>query len=130
MAQTRKRITHRKSSPNAGATPRRQRGSTTPPPPETPRQRFDRLADRWEAATRNMSSVQGQIGHDDYIRIVAMGPSVVPFILERMRSRPGYWFAALRALTESDPVLESHRGDIHAMTDDWLQWGRKHGHLR
>lgn len=76
-----------------------------------------------------MSSIQSQVAHEDYFRIIAMGPVVVPMILARMRTRPGFWFMALRALTDADPVAEAHRGDIHAMTQDWLTWGMKHAHI-
>jgi len=96
--------------------------------PEDQQHRFNVLAQRWETATKNMSSIQGQIAHEDYIKIIAMGSLAIKFILDRMRVKPGFWFAALRALTEADPVLEHHRGDIHAMTEDWLNWGEKNAY--
>lgn len=92
--------------------------------------RFIQLADRWETETQYMSSLQSKLRHDDYLKIIAMGPSVLPMILQRMGTKPNYWFLALRSLTDCDPVREDHRGDMWAMTQDWLGWGKLHGYTR
>jgi len=57
-----------------------------------------------------------------------MGPAVVPFILDRMKQKRGLWFHALYFLTGDNPITEEIRGNIEAMTQAWLEWGRRHGY--
>ena len=90
-----------------------------------PRDRFEALANEWEAATRFLSSVHQISMQSAYQRIIGMGPAAVPLILERMASRRGHWFWALEAITGEDPVLPEHAGDIQAMTNDWLGWANQ-----
>lgn len=95
---------------------------------ETMEDTFNRLADTWECETEFLSSLSQITMNKSHLQIVAMGPDVVPLILKRMEHRPGLWFDALRFLTREDPVGDDIRGDIDAMTDAWLRWGRKHGY--
>lgn len=68
--------------------------------------------------------------HPAYLRIIGMGAAAVPLILERMASKPGFWFAALRSITGVDPVQPHEHGDMDAMTRAWRSWGRQHGNCR
>ena len=56
-----------------------------------------------------------------------MGERAVPPILERMQSQGGQWFQALRDITGVDPVDPKDRGNIAAMQESWLDWGRRKG---
>jgi hypothetical protein len=59
-----------------------------------------------------------------------MGPAAIPFILKDLQDNgPNHWFWALHAITEENPVPKDHPGDIVAMTEAWLQWGRTKGYL-
>ena len=60
-----------------------------------------------------------------YQKIIAMGPSVVPLILEEMRNKPDHWFWALSALTDDDPVPPGKRGQFKEMIKAWLEWGKQ-----
>ena len=64
-----------------------------------------------------------------YQAIIGMGETALPFILDEMRQRDGHWFWALRAITGENPVPPEHRGNVEAMTQDWLQWARQRGCL-
>jgi hypothetical protein len=90
---------------------------------------FAAKAQEWKSETEFCSSPEIAAGHPAYQRIIGMGPVVVPMILQEMRKEPGLWFDALMALTDEQPVLEAHAGDIVAMTQDWLEWGRRNGYL-
>lgn len=90
---------------------------------------FEYLAREWKRETINLSSVQEIILNPAYQRIIGMGPSVIPFILHQLEKRPGFWFWALRSLTGANPVTQEMRGDVAAMTEAWLNWGREHGYL-
>jgi len=88
--------------------------------------KFDDLATTWERETINLSSAQEKVLHHAYQRIIGMGWSVIPLILERLRIRPNFWFWALWVLTGENPVSEDARGNLKAMTEAWLDWGQRH----
>jgi DNA-binding transcriptional regulator YhcF (GntR family) len=90
---------------------------------------FKRLAQEWKRETILHSSPLLIATHDAYQRIIGMGPAAVPLILHELSAERDYWFWALRAITGDDPVPEEHRGDVRAMTEDWLEWGRARGLL-
>ena len=91
--------------------------------------RFEQLARKWKKETANLSSIQEIILNPAYQRIIGMGPDVIPFILQQLVRCPGFWFWALRCLTGENPVTQQMRGDVAAMTEAWLNWGREHGYL-
>jgi hypothetical protein len=90
---------------------------------------FDNLARRWERETRNLSAVGAITSHPAYQQIIAMGAPAVPLILKRMQGRPAFWFDALRRITGQNPIKPSMRGNVQRMTEAWLQWGTKRGHI-
>lgn len=91
--------------------------------------KFETLAAQWREQAAPLSSSTDRAMLPAYQAIIGMGGTALPFILEEMRTRGGHWFWALRAITEEDPVLPEHRGNVEAMTQDWLQWGRDRGCL-
>lgn len=89
---------------------------------------FEHLAGVWERETQFMSSLTDIVTHRAHLQILAMGTDVVPLILDRIQRKPGLWFDALCLLTREDPVTEDIRGNIDAMTEAWLEWGRRNGY--
>ena len=87
--------------------------------------RFERLAERWKAETAFLSSTSAMIDHPAYREIIQLGEPVVSLLLEDLRREPAHWFEALQAITGENPVPGDHRGNIPAMQEDWLAWGRK-----
>ena len=92
------------------------------------RERFQQLADQWEEETFFLSRSDHAIAHPVHQEIINLGQPVVPFILERMRSRGGHWFEALQQITGEDPVSPADYGNIAAMQNSWLQWGEDLGY--
>ena len=92
-------------------------------------QRFSSLADAWADQTAHMSLLTQRATHATYQSIIALGPKVVPLILQRLEAQPDYWFWALRFLTGQNPVHPDDAGDFPAMTRAWLDWGRVRGHI-
>ncbi len=92
------------------------------------REKFNNLAETWEKETVNLSSAQEIILHPAYQRIIGMGPIIIPVILERLKKTHNFWFWALWALTDVNPVQESERGFLSAMTEAWLRWGEENGY--
>jgi hypothetical protein len=49
--------------------------------------------------------------------------------LQELERRARYWFPALTAITGEQPIPEGHFGNVRAMRDAWLEWGRARGYL-
>jgi hypothetical protein len=93
------------------------------------RARFDRLAVEWRNDTFLSSKIRDKVLHTAYQKIIGMGPSAISFILHDLAENgPNHWFWALHAITEEDPVPSNQVGNMVAMTEAWLQWGRKKGY--
>jgi hypothetical protein len=90
---------------------------------------FRELVAEWRSAVGHLSSTTRRVQHPTYRTIIALGPKVVPLLLRELKQRPGHWFAALRELTDADPVPPSDRGKIGRMTEAWLRWGEERGYL-
>ena len=90
-------------------------------------QRFLELADQWELETVLLSRTDQATEHPAHQAITSMGEPVVPLILKRMQSQGGHWFHALREITGADPVSPHDRGNVPAMQEAWLDWGKLNG---
>jgi hypothetical protein len=93
------------------------------------RVQFRILADWWRDATQFLSSPTDITSHEAYQRIIALGPRVVPLILEDLRDRGGHWYIALRRLVTDPPQIDQETArSSRAVVDVWLNWGRAHGY--
>ena len=88
---------------------------------------FGKLASDWRAETAHLSSLTAKVAHPAYLRIIGLGPAVLPLILRRLEAEPAYWFTALRSLTGQNPVGADAAGNFNAMREAWLDWGRSRG---
>jgi len=86
---------------------------------------FVKHAQKWKRETIHLSSPTQKYIHPSYARIIGLGLSVVPLILDDLRKQGGDWFYALRAITGENPVKTSMAGDMPKMTRAWLLWGAK-----
>ena len=87
------------------------------------RELFRAWASYWHESTDAMSSPSRQVNHSAYQRIMRMGSGAIPFILEDLRDRGGYWFYALEHLHEASPVPPDAPPDYEYFKNAWLQWG-------
>ena len=62
-------------------------------------QKFRSLADQWESETRHVASPRKIASHPLVRQLIAMGRPAIPLILRRMKSRPWFWFHALKELS-------------------------------
>lgn len=90
---------------------------------------FEALVQQWRRETAMLSSTERKAMHPAYQSIIGMGQDAVPLILGEMAQQPGHWFWALRAITGADPTRPDSAGNVAAMTEDWLRWGREHHYL-
>ncbi len=89
---------------------------------------LEKLADEWERDRPRGTDIEQMTKHSAYQRIIAMGKSAVPWLLQRLAEKPDHWFVALNAITGARPVLPESRGRIKEMTQAWLDWGRQQGY--
>jgi hypothetical protein len=89
------------------------------------RDEFTSLVEQWRRETQHLSQISKKVAHPAYMRIVGMGESVLPLLLEALRDRPTYWFVALKSIANVDPVpADSNPLDAR---EAWLRWGRARG---
>ena len=92
------------------------------------RAEFEKLADEWELNRPRGQDLAVMAMHPAYQRIIDMGLSAVPWLLARLERRPGHWFLALNRMTGAQPVLPENEGNLKAMAEDWLRWGKQNGY--
>lgn len=85
---------------------------------------FRSLADEWKRDTGHLSLISQRINHPAYKRIIRMGRTAIPLILEEMQRSPGHWFHALTMLADSNPVPPDFDGTVDGAAELWITWGR------
>ena len=86
--------------------------------------KFERLAAEWKHETAHLSSPAMIVEHRAYQEIIGMGNEAIPLILRDLEASQAQWFRALRSISGESPVRPKDRGDVHAMTAAWLDWGK------
>ena len=90
---------------------------------------FDTLALEWKQETAHLSSPSVIAGHPAYQKIIEMGQEAIPLILQDLKESKAHWFWALRVTARESPIRPEDRGDVDAITDAWLDWGRRHRYI-
>ena len=93
------------------------------------RERFQELADQWEEETMLISFADEAAKHPACREIIGMGEAAIPLILERLQSWAGEWFSPLEEITGINPVNPDDYGNVPAMTEAWVEWGRLNGYV-
>jgi hypothetical protein len=88
---------------------------------------FHTLALQWREEIGPDSSLSNIVSNINYLRVISLGPSVVPLILRDLQRQPAPWFVALRAITGNDTIGAEYPGNFKKKAEAWLQWGRDHG---
>lgn len=91
--------------------------------------KFLALAAVWSYDVGPTSSITQMVAHPAYLQIIGLGRAVLPYLFAELARQPDHWFYALAAITGEDPVPPGADGNVAAMTEAWLTWGRRHGYL-
>ena len=89
------------------------------------RAEFERLAEEWLEQRPRGVDVAQMIRHPAYQSIIDIGAEAVPWLLERLAQSPDHWFYALNQITDAQPVQPEHQGNINAMAEEWIAWGKQ-----
>lgn len=89
---------------------------------ESPRIKFFNLKNEWLEDTQFLSSINDICMHPAYQRIIGMGITAIPLIMEDLLKNYNHWFWALKSITGIDPVPPQKRGKIKEMTIEWFKW--------
>lgn len=92
------------------------------------RTKFTKLSKDWLDASMFESNINKLAMHPAYQQIIGLGSEAIPLIMQELRQESNHWFWALKSITGEDPVDEASRGNIQAMTDAWLLWGKNNGY--
>ena len=90
---------------------------------------FNILSKAWKEDTWYVSSPNRIAEHPAYQAIIEKGESILPMILRDLEKSHAQWFWALTSITNESPVLFEDRGNIEAMTEAWLAWGKEHQYI-
>jgi len=88
---------------------------------------FSDLVRQWRRETALSSLTSKKILHRAYLRIIGMGPAVIPLILRELKEHSGHWSWALYALTGEDPAESASSYNEERLA--WLNWGKEHGYI-
>ena len=90
---------------------------------------FDSLSKEWKDATWFLSSPNRIAEHPAYQAIIQKGESALPMILRDLEKSHAQWFYALSAIANESPVSSEDCGDIKAMTEAWVSWGKERQYI-
>jgi hypothetical protein len=91
---------------------------------QTVEEKFNALVAEWRRLRETGSSTDNLV-NDAYGQIVAMRWPVVPLLLREVEAQSGHWFTALKWITGLTLVTPDMRGNVRAMRDVWLRWGKE-----
>ncbi len=91
--------------------------------------RFEKLYVEWMEDTCFLSSTSEIVTNSAYQQIIGLGQRAIPLILEKLEKKQNYWFWALKAISGDDPVPPELAGNIKAMSEVWLNWGKLNGYV-
>ena len=83
--------------------------------------RFRQLEAVWEADTMFLSDAHKIIDHPAFQEIIALGETIIPFMLRDLEKEPRQWVWALPRITGANPLRPEDAGDSRKMADAWLR---------
>ena len=90
--------------------------------------KFKRLADDWRTSVMASSSIHEIVSDPSYLKIIALGEKVLPYLVDELERAPDHWFVALEVLTGVNPVRPADRGNMQEMRRAWLEWADREGY--
>jgi type I restriction enzyme M protein len=89
---------------------------------------FRKHVEQWRNDTAHLSSISKAVTHPSYLRIIGMGPTVLPLLLNELKTNPDHWLVALHAITGETPATPE--STFTEAVGAWLKWGQQQGYLK
>jgi len=90
---------------------------------------FEEYYKQWKAETIFKSNGREILENTHYQKIINMGESAVPLILEKYVQANDHWSYALRNITGISLNETTHKGNLEAIRTDWIAWGVKNNFI-
>lgn len=97
---------------------------------DTIERQFNELATNWKKEIGGYSTMAHMALNNNYLDIIAIGPSVIPYILKDLQKTPGHWHIALKHLAKENPVPNSDLRKMEKIRQAWLAWGKDKGLIK
>ncbi len=82
---------------------------------------------RWHAETLFMSNPIAITTNEFYLRMIALGPVVVPLLLAGIKNGETFLADALATVTGAQPVQKEDYGIGKRIRESWIEWGHQQG---
>jgi hypothetical protein len=82
---------------------------------------------KWRSETYYLSSAKELQEHPSFRAIVELGEAAIALILDDLKRRPSLLSLALGAITGENAVPDADKGNVRAMANAWISWGRGNG---
>jgi hypothetical protein len=89
---------------------------------------FRFLVRHWLQDVMTLSSISEMVARPAYLAIIGFGPPAVPYLIAELERASNHWFAALEAITRTNPVRDEDRGNLTEMRQAWLDWADREGY--
>lgn len=86
--------------------------------------RFYDLLRKWQSETKHLSSPEEIRKNAAYRSLKGLGRIIVPLAIDELSREPSMLVMLLAEITGEQPFSRAQRGDLRAMTDAWLHWGK------
>jgi hypothetical protein len=85
--------------------------------------KLSHYTERWKEETKLNSSLPEVISNMWFLRIIGLGPALLPHLRQLINDEGGLWCLAAEAITGHDPKLpEQHSTNFKKLKEYWLQW--------
>jgi len=84
------------------------------------------LAQEWLDDTHDISSFTQMKNVPSFLKLISLGRHAIPALLEVYAKTTRSLFIVLQEITGTNPVDERDYGDVAAIRDAWLVWGRNY----
>ncbi len=96
---------------------------------ETLEQQVQRLLTTWRREVAVISSSTIRTAHPAYRELIALGTAALPYLFRDLeQTNDGHLSRALVEITGARPIPVELRGQVRAIAESWLKWGRENGY--
>lgn len=88
--------------------------------------KFKTLKQRWLDETAYLSDPNAIYENPNYLEIIDLGASALPYIFEDLKQSNNDWFIALHKIIGINPIKDEHAGKFQLIKNDWLNWSKNY----